>query len=255
MQGIQANKALQTAIRITSLLIALMLLIVSQNSVYAKDTLPELKIDKLNDNLYLHTSFQRFKGFGLVASNGLVIVDDNNAFIIDTPASANDTKKLVVWLKGQGFTVKGSISTHSHDDSSAGIAWLNSNEIETYVSKLTNKLLDDKGKEQAKNTFVGTSSWLFNNQIEVFYPGAGHTIDNVVVWLPKHGVLFGGCFVKSKHLGNLADAVIAEWPDSAQQLISKYGHASMVVPGHGRTGDVSLLKSTKRLAMEANVKH
>jgi len=232
-----------------------MVLIVSQNSVYAKDTLPELKIEQLNKNLYLHTSFQRFKGFGLVASNGLVILDSNNAFIIDTPASANDTEKLVAWLKGQGFTVKGSISTHSHDDSSAGIAWLNSNAITTYASKLTNELLGGKGKEQAQNAFTGTSSWLFNNQIEVFYPGAGHTIDNVVVWLPKHNVLFGGCFVKSKNLGNLADAVIAEWPDSAQQLINKYGHASMVVPGHGRAGDVSLLKSTKRLAMEANMKH
>ena len=45
--------------------------------------------------------------------------------------------------------------------------------------------------------------------IEVFFPGAGHTRDNLVVWLPEHRVLFGGCMVKSargRTPGNLADA-------------------------------------------------
>ncbi|MFO0645147.1 MAG: hypothetical protein U0326_02840 [Polyangiales bacterium] len=33
-------------------------------------------------------------------------------------------------------------------------------------------------------------------EIEVFFPGAAHTLDNVVVWLPSRALLFGGCMIR-----------------------------------------------------------
>jgi len=232
-------------------LLLLTTLISCENIAFADGKLPDLQINKLEDNIYLHTSFKEFDGFGVVASNGLVFTDDKSAFIIDTPTSSDDTKRLVDWFELRGFIIKGSISTHFHEDSSAGIEWLNSKAIATYASQLTNELLNNANKVPAKNTFDGPSLWLANDQIEVFYPGAGHTVDNVVVWMPKQRVLFGGCFVKSKSLGNLSDAVIAAWPDSVRKVIARYKKATVVVPGHGEVGDVSLLESTKRLALAA----
>lgn len=85
----------------------------------------------------------------------------------------------------------------------------------------------------------------------MYYPGAGHTQDNVVVWFPKQSALFGGCFVKSEGLGNLSDAVIKAWPESTQNVIFRYGNAELVVPGHGKVGDASLLVRTRALALEA----
>jgi hypothetical protein len=44
--------------------------------------------------------------------------------------------------------------------------------------------------------------------LEAYYPGEGHSKDNITVWLPQSKILFRGCFVKAlgaKDLGNLSD--------------------------------------------------
>lgn len=231
---------------------ALLLSSVLVNSVFANDDLPGLKIQELNDGVYLHTSYQNVDGFGLVDANGLVVIVDNDAYIVDTPWSAQDTENLLDWIKARGFTAKASVSTHFHEDRTAGIETLNAQAIPTYASTLTNTLLREAGKAQAKNVFEFDDFWLVKDQIEVFYPGAGHSQDNVVVWLPDQRLLFGGCLIRAdetQSLGNLSDAVTSAWPESAENLQSKYGDARFVVPGHGKVGDISLLEHTRQLAV------
>ena len=225
-------------------------------SVFAEESLPALEIKKIAAGVYLHTSYENYPSWGLVASNGLVFVESNDAYIIDTPATVKDTEVLVQWINTQGFTAKASISTHFHDDSTIGIAYLNSKSIPTYASAQTNELLSKKDAVQARQSFSKNPYWLLNNKIEAFYPGAGHTPDNLVVWLPKQKILFGGCFVKPEGLGNLSHAVIGDWPASADKLIHRYSDAKIVVPGHGKIGDASLLEKTKARALEAvAIKH
>lgn len=221
------------------------------NMTFADEPLPELEIKKIEEGVYLYTAYEKIEGWGLVGSNGLVVLDNKDAYLIDTPISAKDTEVLVKWIDAQGFTAKASISTHFHSDSTGGIAFLNSKSIPTYASKLTNKLLKNKGEEQATHTFDKNPLWLLENKIEIFYPGAGHTPDNLVVWMPEQKILFGGCFVKPEGLGNLSHAVIEEWPASAEKLIARYSSATWVVPGHGIMGDASLLEKTKQRALEA----
>jgi glyoxylase-like metal-dependent hydrolase (beta-lactamase superfamily II) len=238
--------------------VTLLLLLISTSCVFAKDDLPDLKIHKLTDGVYVHTSFKVVDGFGLVDSNGLVVIVRNDAYLVDTPWSEEDTEKLLKWIEERGFTLKASISTHFHDDRTAGIEYLNSKSIPTYASKLTNSLLKKAGKVQATNPFNNDGFWLVKDQIEVYYPGAGHSKDNVVVWLASQRVLFGGCFIRSKEtesLGNKSDAVINAWPESAENLQSKYGNAKLVIPGHGTEGDVSLIEHTRKLATEAVTSH
>jgi len=218
---------------------------------FAEDPLPELEIQKIEEGIYLYTAYEKIEGWGLVGSNGLVVLDNKDAYLIDTPISAKDTEVLVKWIDAQGFTAKASISTHFHSDSTGGISYLNSKSIPTYASTLTNELLKNKGEAQATHSFTKNPFWLVNKKIEVFYPGAGHTSDNVVVWIAKRKVLFGGCFVKPEGLGNLSDAVIADWPASAEKLIARYSKATLVVPGHGKIGDASLMEKTRQRALEA----
>lgn len=226
-------------------------LLLFASSTFAEDQLPELEIKKIEEGVYLYTAYEKIEGWGLVGSNGLVVLDNKDAYLIDTPISAKDTEILVKWIDAQGFTAKASISTHFHSDSTGGIAFLNSKSIPTYASKQTNKLLENKGEAQATHSFTKNPFWLVNKKIEVFYPGAGHTSDNVVVWMPEQKILFGGCFVKPEGLGNLSHAVIEEWPASAEKLIARYGTAKLVVPGHGKVGDASFLDKTKQRALEA----
>ncbi|PUA27204.1 MAG: IMP family subclass B1 metallo-beta-lactamase [Cellvibrio sp. 79] len=220
------------------------------SSASAGEPLPDLKIEKLEEGVYVHTSFEQVNGWGVVSKNGLVVLVNTDAYLIDTPFTAKDTEKLVNWLVEHGYKIKGTISSHFHSDSTGGIEWLNSQSIPTYASELTNELLKKDGKAQAKHSFGGISYWLVKNKIEVFYPGPGHTQDNVVVWLPEKKILFGGCFVKPHGLGNLGDANLKAWPKSAKILMSRYGHAKLVVASHSENGDASLLKRTWEQAVK-----
>lgn len=227
----------------------------SLGSAVANEQIPELEIEIIQKDVYLHQSYSRVDGFGLVSSNGLVVIGDGKAFIVDTPWSTRDTKKLAQWIKEQNLQLTGSISTHSHEDRAAGIEWLNAHSVPTYASSLTNKLLKKEGKELASNTFEGTDAVLADGLIEAFYPGGGHTIDNIVVWLPKSNILFGGCFVRSsgsKGLGYTGEAHINEWPHSIDNVSQKFPDIRVVVPGHGKIGDSLLLEHTRELAVTAS---
>jgi metallo-beta-lactamase class B len=86
-----------------------------------------------------------------------------------------------------------------------------------------------------------------NEDVNVFYPGPSHTIDNVVVYFPKRKILFGGCMIKSldsKDAGYTADADTQKWPRSVEKLLNIYKDAKIVVPGHGNYGDTGLIKHT-----------
>ena len=180
------------------------------------------------------------------------MIDGNNAHIIDTPWTLADTKKLTLWIKAKGLTVKTSVVTHFHQDASGGLPFLNNLSIKTYATKLTNKLLTLKKRENSNKEIVNNTFTLVDGLIEIFYPGAGHTQDNIVIWLPKAKMLFGGCFVKnlnSTSLGYTGDASVKDWPKSIQRVINKYPNIEVVIPGHGKIGDLSLLKHTEQLAL------
>lgn len=221
----------------------------------AQEKTPDLVIEEIQENIYLHKSFSRVDGFGLVSSNGLVVVKDKKAFIVDTPWSESDTAKLVAWIEDQNIEVTGSVSTHSHEDRTAGIKWLNARAVPTYASLLTNQILRKEGKETASRTIEGDIAVLADGLVETFYPGGGHTEDNLVVWLPEAKLLYGGCLIrsaKSRNLGYTAEARITEWSASVEKVLQRYPTIERVLPGHGRIGDVQLLKHTQQLADKAS---
>ncbi len=84
-------------------------------------------------------------------------------------------------------------------------------------------------------------------KVETFYPGKGHTEDNIVVWLPQYNILAGGCLVKSaeaKDLGNVADAYVNEWSTSIENVLKRYGNINSVVLWSWGSRDRDLLLHT-----------
>ncbi|CAM4201288.1 subclass B1 metallo-beta-lactamase [Pseudoalteromonas byunsanensis] len=216
-----------------------------------------LEIHPLKENIYQHISYLDVPPWGRVAANGLVAVHEQNAYIIDTPWTVTDTKQLVAWIKAQGLTPKAAVISHFHEDASNGIAYLKSVGIDTYASTITNALLADKHHPQSNISFSSQTLAIANDTIEIFAPGAGHTEDNIVVWLNQQKVLFGGCFVKSLEstgLGNIKDASIAQWPTSISNVLKRYPEIRQVVPGHGKVGNMSLLTHTAELVHKQIIK-
>nr|WP_262697127.1 subclass B1 metallo-beta-lactamase GIM-3 [Serratia marcescens]BDR24829.1 beta-lactamase [Serratia marcescens] len=216
-----------------------------------------LEIRQIEKGVYLHTSFKHVEGYGLVDSNGLIVLDGNQAYIIDTPWSEEDTRLLLSWIADRGYEVAASISTHFHEDRTAGIKLLNSKSIPTYTSELTKALLLREGKPAPAYYFKGNEFTLGNGIIELYYPGPGHTEDNIVAWLPKSQILFGGCLMRShewESLGNVSDASISSWGDSIKNIKSKDYAIQTIVPGHGKLGKSDMLDHTIDLAESASNK-
>ena len=218
-------------------------------NVFAKEE--NISVTPLTENVYLHTSYLTIPKWGNVPASGLVVVKGNDAYIIDTPWTNEQTKALLNWISSQNLVVKGAVVTHFHEDASGGLKTLNNSQIPTYAHSKTNQLLRNNNKESASQNIPTDLYELVSKTIEVYYPGKGHSSDNVVVWLPKDKVLFGGCFVKSlnsKSLGNLSDASVESWPNSIANLKKQYPQINIVVPGHGKFGTTALLEHTSDLA-------
>jgi glyoxylase-like metal-dependent hydrolase (beta-lactamase superfamily II) len=98
-----------------------------------------LKVIQLDDNVYQHISYKKVEPYGVVAASGLMVVEGNEAHIIDTPWTVADTKKLLEWAKLKRFVVKSAVVTHFHEDASGGMSLLNKLKIETYATTLTNQ--------------------------------------------------------------------------------------------------------------------
>ena len=213
----------------------------------------KLDIAPFAENVWLYHSYMQTEDWGLVSSNGLVVVDQNDAYIIDTPWSQEHTVDLLNWIKAQGFTPKASISTHFHQDRSAGIGVLNDLGIDTWASKQTNQLLAEQGWAEATNEFEGDAFNMLDGVIEAYYPGPGHAMDNIVVWLPQLQILHGGCMIRelsTNGLGYTADGSVPDWAGSVEKVIQRYPDVVTVIPGHGEPGGPDLLEHTRELTQQ-----
>jgi glyoxylase-like metal-dependent hydrolase (beta-lactamase superfamily II) len=204
-------------------------------------------LDRLSENVWLHTTATPVDGAGIFPANGAIVVDGNEALLIDTGWSGVHTSALLeAWGRLPQPAVTKALVTHFHNDRLGGLDELAKRGIPAFGNPLTIGLAQDNGLTaplplhdlEKKPQRLGT--------VEVFYPGAGHTRDNVVAWIPSDGVLFGGCLVKStsaSDLGNLADADVAAWPATIRAVYGAYAPRH-VIPGHGTIAGDSIGHTT-----------
>ncbi|HEX3030226.1 MAG TPA: subclass B1 metallo-beta-lactamase [Clostridia bacterium] len=210
-----------------------------------------VELTKLNENIWVHTTYQNYNGTR-TPSNGVIAISSKGLLLVDTPWNNTQTKELISLTK-KVFkkNIRIAIITHAHADRIGGIDTLISNKIEVRSTALTVKEAEKNGyrKPQPK-LYTNTKFSLGKLNVEEFYPGAGHTKDNITVWFPQYKVLYGGCLVKSLEadsIGNTEDADLKQWPLSIKKVQEKYSSAKTIIPGHGMWGDKELLKHTLEL--------
>jgi metallo-beta-lactamase class B len=212
----------------------------------------DIELIRLSDNAYVHVSWYTFARFGRVPCNGLVFINKKEAFLFDTPVTDSMTKTLVSYLRDSlKVNPVGFVPNHWHSDCMGGLAYLQSQKIETYANQMTieiaksNKLpVPEHGFRDSLQLHVG------DKLIECYYLGAAHSLDNIVVWIPSEKVLFAGCMVKSmesKDLGNTVDGDLKAYPQTINLLLAKFPTAKIVIPGHGAFGGLELIKHTRNL--------
>ena len=213
-----------------------------------------LTVSQLQEGVYLFRSERLVEGFGMVSGNGLIVETGNaKAVLLDTPWDNEDVDTLFTWLEKRNLELEAVVATHSHEDAGGHLARFHEQAVPTWAYSLTNTFFMEQGETPALNGFEG-SAWIVPDEIEVFFPGPGHTLDNSVVWIKSHNLLFGGCFIREAatfSLGYTAEGDVSAWPDSVSRVVSRYPDAQVVVPGHGEAGDAGLLSHTRQLALKA----
>lgn len=197
-------------------------------------------VSRLAPGLWLHTTTAIIsEGEGVYfPANGLILEREGGSLLIDTGYLPEHAVALVKWSRQTlRLPITQAVATHFHRDRTGGIPALEAAGIPTVAHPLTRELSHSHGTAvpTAAADFVQDAAQLVGG-CELFFPGAGHTRDNIVAWLPHHQVLFGGCFLKSvtsADLGNLADAVVPAWADSVGRVRTRYPAPRVTIPGHG----------------------
>lgn len=213
---------------------------------------PALAITHLTGDLYVYTTYGDPGDGSAFPSNGLYMVTSSGIALMDTPWDTTQFQPLLDSLYARHHQKPVfCLSTHFHNDRTAGLDFFRRHGVTTWSSQQTRELCRQKGEPQAGHVFTkDTVFTIGRHSFRTFYPGEGHTKDNIVVWFEKEKVLYGGCFVKStesQSLGNLADANTKVWPASVKKTMQAFPDPAYVIPGHLGWRDKGSLAWTLKL--------
>lgn len=218
------------------------------NTAYVTET---LKIAPISENSFVHISYLNTDDFGKVACNGFIYMVGNEAVVFDTPTDNEVSKELLNWLSdSQNADVKAVVINHFHIDCLGGLQAFHDSDIPSYANNKTISLAKSQGKIVPKNGFDGRNELQVGGKKVINrHFGEAHTVDNIISYIPDEELIFGGCMIKSLNAskGNLEDANIDEWSNTAQKIKDAYPNLKTVVPGHGKHGSMELLDYTMKL--------
>ncbi|WAC11522.1 subclass B1 metallo-beta-lactamase [Dyadobacter pollutisoli] len=207
-----------------------------------------LIIEKVKSHVFRHVSYFKSETYGRVPCNGMIVFDKGEAIIFDTPVDDSTSAAVIDWVENTlKCKVKAVIATHFHEDCVAGLNAFHKRGILSYA---TNKTI-----ASAANAKFPVPQKGFNDLLELKvgerkviaeFNGEGHTRDNVIGYFPSEKAMFGGCLIKELNAtkGNLADANVNAWTATVSKIKSKYPDTQVVIPGHGKIGNTSLLDYT-----------
>lgn len=212
-----------------------------------------LIIKKLSNHIYEHISYLNTDDFGKVASNGMLVINENEGILFDTPTDNKSSIELINFVnKELKCKIIAVIPTHFHNDCIGGIAEFEEHNIPTYATKQTIELLKENGQKFSKPIKYFDDSLTLNignKKVYAEYFGEGHTKDNIVGYFPNDKAVFGGCLIKEvgASKGYLGDANVKEWSETVEKVKLKYPNAKIVIPGHGKWGGTELFDYTIKL--------
>ena len=198
----------------------------------------DLEIQKISDHVYIYISYHDLETIKHFPANGMIYVHNGKSLLIDTPWEIDGTRKLIDWIPQHlKVSIEGVIVTHWHEDCMGGLQVFHDAGIKSYANTMTSEFAKQQGLPVPQNLF--NESCVLNlggEDVFCFFPGGGHTKDNIVVWIPNEKILFAGCIAKAMNwssLGFIGDADIQSWPKSLNKLLLRFPECQGVIPGHG----------------------
>lgn len=220
---------------------------------------PKLKISHLTGDFYIYATYNIYEGSPIPA-NGMYLLTDSGVVLFDTPWDTAQFQPLLDTIKFKHKkNVTFCIATHWHSDRTEGLEYYKQQGIKTYTTLLTDKLSTKNNKKRAE--FLITKDTVFNvgqYSFEVYYPGEGHTVDNIIIWFDKEKVLYGGCLIKgaeAENLGYLGDANVSQYKITLKKVKKKCPNPKFIVVSHHDWTNINSLKHSIQLAKKLKKKN
>ncbi|GAB3517800.1 MBL fold metallo-hydrolase [Emticicia fontis] len=210
--------------------------IFSLTAVFGQAENAKLKISHLSGDFYIYTTYNTYQDSQVPAS-GMYLVTNKGVVLFDTPWDTTQFQPLLNSIQLRHHKkVDLCIATHFHSDRTEGLEYYAKQGIKTYTTVLTDQLSKKNNKKRA--AFLMTKDTVFHAgpyAFEVYYPGEGHTADNIVVWFKKEKILYAGCLVKGLDddtLGYLGDANENEYATTIRKVQKKCPQPKYVIITH-----------------------
>ena len=231
----------------------------SLTNIFGQTNEPKLKISHLTGDFYIYITYNTYEG-SKIPANGMYLVTENGVALFDTPWDATQFQPLLDSIKlkhNKDVTI--CIATHWHSDRTDGLEYYKQKGIKTYTTKLTDDLSKKNNKKRAeylieKDTIFNIGQYSF----ETYYPGQGHTEDNIVLWFNKEKVLYGGCLIKgaeAENLGYLGDGNVFEYETTLKNVQKKYPDPKYIIVSHHNWNNINSLKHSIKMAKELKRKN
>lgn len=244
------------------------LIVINIGNTFSEELMKDLTVDSIAPDLMIVSHSFPWQSNSLVA-----IMENKDILLVDVPYTPEATDSLLNWIyRKYGKRNIVTINTHFHIDRLGGNAALVKHNIPIHSSELTIDAIKNRG-EQSLNLLI---SWISDEVIKNYYKnfryvsptkifdskigltlnfgkemvyvkflGIGHSIDNLIVYLPNKKAIFGGCMILSMEAnkaGNVSDGNRDEWLKTIQLVDTK--NYNLVIPGHGKYGGIDLIKHT-----------
>ena len=213
-------------------------------------------------------------------SFSLVCNLDEHILIIDTPYTPLAMTAVLNWVKEENWAKDkmGSIKTisvinsHHHVDCLGGNKAAIDHKIDVYATQLTKDRFNDHTEAQniegmkkyfgENHPFLSQLNFTSPNQtlesldkigsrlekkfgndsVWIMYPGHAHAPDNIVIYIPHHKILFGGCMITcpERNLGALGEANLDSWRNAINyvETFTNEFKPDYVISGHNTKGRI-----------------
>lgn len=243
-------------VRITILTTAF---IFSLTNIFGQTENAKLKISHLTGDFYIYTTYNAYEN-SRVPANGMYLVTNSGVVMFDTPWDTTQFQPLLDTIKVRhNKNVVMCFATHWHSDKTAGLEYYRQQGIKTYTTVLTDELSKKNDKKRAE--FLMLKDTTFNAgqySFEIYYPGQGHTVDNIVIWFKKEKILYGGCLIKGvddENLGYLGDANVIEYASTLENVQEKCRNPKFIIVAHSDWKNTNSLKHSLKMAQELKKKN
>jgi metallo-beta-lactamase class B len=232
--------------------------IFSFTPIWGQQENPKLVITHLTGDFYIYTTYNTYQEYQ-VPANGMYLVTPDGVAMFDTPWDTTQFQPLLDSIEQRHHKkVVMCFATHWHSDKTAGLEYYRQLGIVTYTTVLTDELSKKNNKKRAEFLMAADTTFqLGGYTFETYFPGEGHTVDNIVIWFKNEKILYGGCLIKgadAKNLGYLDDGNTMEYETTLKKVKKKFPHPQFIIVAHSDWKDTHSLQHSIMLAKQLKKK-